>query len=436
MSNSVWKVAVAGASGYAGGEILRLLLGHPAYLTGELEIGALTGASSAGASVGELMPHLPQLADREIEDTALDTLAEHDVVFLALPHGHSAEIGAALPDDVVVIDCAADFRLRNEDDWLAYYGPGYAGCWPYGLPELPGHRDELAGARRIAVPGCFPTGATLAAWPALEAGLIEPDLSVVSVSGVSGAGKKASVATLGAETMGSLRAYNVAGAHRHTPEMVQNLQEVAEDDVRLTFTPVLAPLPRGILTTVVAPLAGDAFNTLDIDGSTSTNDTVIAMASGASGVAPAQEELDAAVHEACAQLAALMQSDAEGVTKRVSITVAGAADDAQALEAARTIGRDNLVKTAMFGSDPNWGRVLAAVGMADAEMDAENITVAFNGHTVCERSAGAPGARDVDLSGADIDVVVDLGTGGAGRATVRTTDLSHAYVEINSAYTS
>ena len=109
---------------------------------------------------------------------------------------------------------------------------------------------------------------------------------------------------------------------------------------------------------------------------------------------------------------------------------------AQALEAARTIGRDNLVKTAMFGSDPNWGRVLAAVGMADAEMDAENITVAFNGHTVCERSAGAPGARDVDLSGADIDVVVDLGTGGAGRATVRTTDLSHAYVEINSAYTS
>lgn len=261
MSNNVWKVAVAGASGYAGGEILRLLLGHPAYLTGELEIGALTGASSAGASVGELMPHLPQLADREIEDTALDTLAEHDVVFLALPHGHSVQIGAALPDDVVVIDCAADFRLRNEDDWLAHYGPGYAGCWPYGLPELPGHRDELAGARRIAVPGCFPTGATLAAWPALEAGLIEPDLSVVSVSGVSGAGKKAPVATLGAETMGSLRAYNVAGAHRHTPEMVQNLQEVAEDDVRLTFTPVLAPLPRGILTTVVAPLAGDVSTT-------------------------------------------------------------------------------------------------------------------------------------------------------------------------------
>ena len=153
-------------------------------------------------------------------------------------------------------------------------------------------------------------------------------------------------------------------------------------------------------------------------------------------VVPDQDELDAAVHEACAQLAGMMQSDAEGVTKRVSITVEGAADDEQALDAARAIGRDSLVKTAMFGSDPNWGRVLAAVGMADAEMDADNISVTFNGHTVCEYSTGAPGARDVDLSGADIAVVVDLGTGGEGRATVRTTDLSHAYVEINSAYTS
>lgn len=182
--------------------------------------------------------------------------------------------------------------------------------------------------------------------------------------------------------------------------------------------------------------ATTTFDTLDIDGSTSTNDTVIAMASGASGVSPEQEELDAAVREACAELAAMMQSDAEGVTKRVTITVEGAVDNVQALNAARTIGRDNLVKTAMFGSDPNWGRVLAAVGMADAEMDAEDISVTFNGQTVCEHSTGAPGAREVDLSGADIDVVVDLGSGGAGRAMVRTTDLSHSYVEINSAYTS
>ncbi|WP_066526802.1 bifunctional glutamate N-acetyltransferase/amino-acid acetyltransferase ArgJ [Corynebacterium bouchesdurhonense] len=176
------------------------------------------------------------------------------------------------------------------------------------------------------------------------------------------------------------------------------------------------------------------FDTLDIDGSTSTNDTVIAMASGASGRTPSQAEVDEAVHAVCADLARQMQADAEGVTKRVSITVRGTADDRQALNAARTIGRDNLFKCAMFGSDPNWGRTLAAVGMADAEMDPDNISVSFNGHPVCVASAGAPGARDVDLSGADIDVEVDLGTGGPGQATVRTTDLSHSYVEINSAY--
>ncbi|MCP1388546.1 bifunctional glutamate N-acetyltransferase/amino-acid acetyltransferase ArgJ [Corynebacterium sp. TA-R-1] len=176
------------------------------------------------------------------------------------------------------------------------------------------------------------------------------------------------------------------------------------------------------------------FDTLDIDGSTSTNDTVIVLANGASGVTPSQDELDEAIHAVCADLAAQMQADAEGVTKRVTITVTGTEDDAQALNAARTIGRDNLFKCAMFGSDPNWGRTLAAVGMADAAMDPENITVSFNGQPVCVASAGAPGARDVDLSGADIAVEVDLGTGGPGTATVRTTDLSHAYVEINSAY--
>lgn len=197
-----------------------------------------------------------------------------------------------------------------------------------------------------------------------------------------------------------------------------------------------AKVDSNALQTALERATATTFDTLDIDGSTSTNDTVIAMASGASGVSPEQAELDAAVHEACAELAARMQSDAEGVTKRVTIAVEGAVDNMQALNAARTIGRDNLVKTAMFGSDPNWGRVLAAVGMADAEMDAEDISVTFNGQTVCEHSTGAPGAREVDLSGAGIDVVVDLGSGGAGRAMVRTTDLSHSYVEINSAYTS
>lgn len=195
-----------------------------------------------------------------------------------------------------------------------------------------------------------------------------------------------------------------------------------------------AVVSSAVLDSALRDASGETFNTLDIDGATSTNDTVVAMASGASSVQPTSQEFAEAVTELCEELSRLLQADAEGVTKRVVITVEGTADNAQALSAARTVGRDNLVKCAMFGSDPNWGRVLAAVGMADAEMDPEKITVSFNGTPVCIDSTGAPGARDVDLSGADVEVLVDLGTGGPGRASVRTTDLSYSYVEINSEY--
>lgn len=195
-----------------------------------------------------------------------------------------------------------------------------------------------------------------------------------------------------------------------------------------------AVVSSAVLDSALREASGQTFNTLDIDGATSTNDTVVAMASGASGVEPAVEDFVAAIQELCEDLSRQLQADAEGVTKRVVITVEGTATDEQALNAARTIGRDNLVKCAMFGSDPNWGRVLAAVGMADAEMDPEKISVSFNGTPVCVDSTGAPGARDVDLSGADVEVLVDLGTGGSGRASVRTTDLSYSYVEINSEY--
>ena len=249
-----YSVAVAGATGYAGGEILRLLVNHPRYLDGTLTIGALTGNSNAGQLGADVLPHIPQLADRVIEETTVEVLSRHDVVFLGLPHGFSAEIGAALPDSTLVLDCAADFRLQNADDWTAYYGSEHAGSWPYGIPEMPGHREQIATARRIAVPGCFPTGATLAALPAAAQGLVEPSFNIVSVTGVSGAGKKANVDLLGAETMGSVKAYNTAGKHRHTPEMVQNIAEVTDEDVTVSFTPVLAPLPRGILSTVTAPL--------------------------------------------------------------------------------------------------------------------------------------------------------------------------------------
>jgi glutamate N-acetyltransferase / amino-acid N-acetyltransferase len=177
------------------------------------------------------------------------------------------------------------------------------------------------------------------------------------------------------------------------------------------------------------------FDRLDVDGSCSTNDTVLLLASGASEIAPSQTALDDAVLRVCNDLCVQLQADAEGVTKRIVVTVTGAASEADALTAARVVARDSLVKTALFGSDANWGRVLAAVGMAPVRIDAERISVSFNGSPVCIDSVGAPGARDVDLSGADIDVTVDLGVG-ADRASILTTDLSHAYVEENSAYSS
>lgn len=250
------KVAVAGASGYAGGELLRLLLVHP-----EVEIGALTAASSAGTPLGGHQPHLAPLAERVLRETSAETLAGHDVVFLALPHGHSGEIAAQLGADVLVVDLGADHRLADPADWQRWYGGEHAGTWPYGLPELPGAREKLAGTKRVAVPGCFPTGGSIAFAPALAAGLVKPEVSVVAVTGTSGAGKSLKPHLLGSEVMGSASAYGVGGAHRHTPEFGQNLSAVAGERVTMSFTPVLAPMPRGILTTASAPLASD----VDID---------------------------------------------------------------------------------------------------------------------------------------------------------------------------
>lgn len=246
------KVAVAGATGYAGGELLRILLAHP-----HVEVGALTAASSAGTVLGQHQPHLGPLADRLVQDTTADTLAGHDVVFLALPHGHSGAIAAELGEGTVVIDLGADHRLTASADWQRWYGGEHAGTWPYGLPELPGQREQLTRANRVAVPGCFPTGASLALGPALAAGFVEPDVAVVAVTGTSGAGKSLKPHLLGAEVMGSASAYGVGGAHRHTPEFVQNLSVIAGERVAVSFTPVLAPMPRGILTTASAPLVGD-----------------------------------------------------------------------------------------------------------------------------------------------------------------------------------
>jgi N-acetyl-gamma-glutamyl-phosphate reductase len=242
--------AVAGASGYAGGELLRLLLGHP-----EFDLGPVTGDRSAGRPVTDLHPHLPALAERTFAPTDAATLAEADLVFLALPHGESAAIAAALPDGLPVIDLGADHRLGDAAAWERFYGTPYAGRWTYGLPELPGARAAIAATRRVAVPGCYPTSVILGLAPLLAASLVEPsDVVVVAASGTSGAGRAEKAHLMGAEVMGALSAYKAGGTHQHTPEIEQVLTQAADAAVTVSFTPVLAPMPRGILATSTARL--------------------------------------------------------------------------------------------------------------------------------------------------------------------------------------
>lgn len=244
-------VAVAGCTGYAGGEVVRLLAGHP-----EVELGALTAHSSAGARLGEFHSNLGPLTERIVQPTEIELLNDADAIILALPHGASAPIAAQLGEDRLVLDCGADFRLSDERAWRAFYDTDYAGCWPYGLPEMPGQRQVLAEAKRIAVPGCYPTTVTLALLPALTSGLITGrDVTVAAASGTSGAGKTLKPHLLGTELFNSMSAYGVGGVHRHVPEIEQNMRALGATEPNLSFTPILAPMPRGILAVVTAPIA-------------------------------------------------------------------------------------------------------------------------------------------------------------------------------------
>ena len=247
------RIAVAGATGYAGGEILRLLLEHPAVQEGRAELGTLAAGRNAGSLLGEHQPHLVPLHGRVLAETSKETLSGHEVVFLALPHGQSGPVAEELGPDVLVIDCGADFRLERAEAWERFYGSAHAGTWPYGLPELPGAREVLRGTKRVAVPGCFPTVSTLSLYPALAAGLAEPDVVITAATGTSGAGKSLKPNLLGSEVMGNASAYGVGGAHRHTPEIVQNLGKAAGEQVKVSFTPVLVPMSRGILASCTAP---------------------------------------------------------------------------------------------------------------------------------------------------------------------------------------
>jgi N-acetyl-gamma-glutamyl-phosphate reductase len=257
--------AVLGASGYTGGELLRLLNGLPA-----LSIGPVYGASSAGNTVGSLHPNLPRLATAPIghvDDVVAGpetVLAGVDVAFLAMPHGLSGRVARAIVaagsgDHPVLVDLGADHRLQSSADWARYYGPdeaAHAGTWTYGLPELDRARDAITASRLIANPGCYPTAVALSLAPLLAAGLAAADdVVVVAASGTSGAGRSLSPHLLGSEVMGSLSAYKAGGAHQHTPEIAQTLSHAAGQDVTLSFTPVLAPMPRGILATCTARAA-------------------------------------------------------------------------------------------------------------------------------------------------------------------------------------
>ncbi|SCF32477.1 N-acetyl-gamma-glutamyl-phosphate reductase [Micromonospora mirobrigensis] len=240
------RVAVAGASGYAGGELLRLVAGHP-----ELDLVAATAHAQAGQPVSAVHPQLTGL-DLVLAATEPATLADADLVFLALPHGASAALAAALPETVRVVDLGADHRLRDADGWARYYGGPHAGAWTYGLPELPGQRAAIAAAHRVANTGCYAVATTLALAPLIAAGAVFPaDVVVVAASGTSGAGRAAKAHLIGSEVMGDLSPYRV-GAHQHVPEIKQ-----ATGATGLSFTPVLAPMPRGILATVTAVPVGD-----------------------------------------------------------------------------------------------------------------------------------------------------------------------------------
>ncbi|NTV38763.1 MAG: N-acetyl-gamma-glutamyl-phosphate reductase [Demequinaceae bacterium] len=254
----VIRVAVAGASGYVGGEVLRVFSAHP-----DVEFGALTAHSSAGDTIGSHHPHLVPLASRVIQETTLEVLAGHDVVVLALPHGASAAIASQLPADVLVLDCGADYRLSSADAWAEYYGGEHAGTWPYGMPELATpsgpQRGLLPGGKRIAVPGCNVTAVTLALQPGITSGLVDASDVVATLAvGYSGAGKKLATNLLAAEGIGSAAPYAVGGTHRHVPEILQNFASAGATNARISFTPVLVPMSRGILASVTAPLAEGA----------------------------------------------------------------------------------------------------------------------------------------------------------------------------------
>jgi N-acetyl-gamma-glutamyl-phosphate reductase len=247
-----YSVAVAGASGYAGGELLRLLSSHP-----DFTISTVTAFQNAGERLLDVQPHLRSLGHLTLAETTPQNLAGHDIVFLALPHGKSGEVTAQLSEGTLVVDCGADHRLTDPDDWAAFYGGEYFGAWEYGVPELivgtGKQREKLVGKQRIAAPGCNASTVALSLVPGIAAGVVEEnDLVAVLAVGPSGAGKSLRIQNLASEILGSANPYAVGGQHRHIPEIQQSLRGAGATNPTISFTPVIVPMSRGILATSTA----------------------------------------------------------------------------------------------------------------------------------------------------------------------------------------
>ena len=245
------NVGVVGASGYAGGELLRLLSEHPKF-----NLVYISAGTNAGEEIASIHPHLLHFGNRKFEETSVAGINNCDLVFLALPHGQSADLIAKISEKVKVVDLGADFRLASEVSWRNYYGGSYAGQLTYGLPEIAGNIEVIKSSNRIANPGCYATAIILGSAPAIAQKLIDSsDLVVVAASGTTGAGRNAKINLIGSEVMSNLVSYKFGGAHQHTPEIEENLSKLNGADVKISFTPILAPMPRGILATVTAKLS-------------------------------------------------------------------------------------------------------------------------------------------------------------------------------------
>ncbi len=242
------KTAVIGGSGYAGGELLRLLATHPHF-----EVVAVTAHSNAGELITSIHPQLTSYRGRSFIDVNSLDMSALEIIFIALPHGQSGALVSTIPETIKIVDLGADFRLTDADQWKKYYGSEHAGTWCYAIPEIPGGRNEIKSASRVANPGCYATSVILGAVPALAV-IDTNDITVVAASGTTGAGRSAKMNLIASEVMGSLTSYKFGGVHQHTPEIEQALSALCASNVKISFTPILAPMPRGILSTITARL--------------------------------------------------------------------------------------------------------------------------------------------------------------------------------------